>query len=551
MNRISRQVWIYLLVLSSLLSCQSSSQDNSEATEYQGTQPNVLVILLDDMGYADLGCYGSELETPHIDALAAGGLRMTQFYNAARCCPSRASLLTGLYPHQAGMGHQNQDKGLPSYRGRIGEQAVTIAEVLQPSPYTTYQVGKWHVGNEEPFWPGNKGFDQYFSLIEGAMSYYNQWPWVRNQDTLRMVYNGGAYRTDKHFFATDTFSDTAAAFIARHPKDQPFFMYLAYNAPHWPLHAKPEDNARFKGQYAMGWDSIRALRHQRMIDLEIIPPHTPLSKRFTEVPVWDELPDSMQLKWQVDMELYAAVMYRLDLGIGKVIRSLRESQQLEKTLILLLSDNGACHEDPTGPWSVYPEDGSPGSERSFPAYGLPWANVGNTPFRLFKSWLHEGGIRTPLIAYHPGWIQAGQVNHQTVGHIMDLMPTILELAGMEYPLQFEGRTIIPTPGRSLVADLLGQATVGHQTLFWEHQFNRAVRQDEWKLVAANKIPGRGRMGEWELYNLWEDPIEANNLALQYPEKVDTMAEQYAKWAMQVGAYEKQVMDSLLQKKDKQ
>lgn len=508
------------------------------------TSPNILLILVDDMGYSDLGCYGGEIATPNIDALAENGLRMTQLYNAARCCPSRASLLTGLYPHQAGMGHQNRDQGLPSYRGRITANAATLAEVLGPHGYTTYQVGKWHVGNPRSHWPDRKGFQHDFALIEGAMSYYNNWPWVRGQDTLAMTYNGQRYTPPANFFATDAFSDTAASFIRAHDARQPFFMYLAYNAPHWPLHAKPEDIERYKGAYAGGWDQLRTQRHARMQALGLIDEDTPLSPRFSGVPAWDDLSLTEQRAWQVNMELYAAVMHRLDLGIGRVVAALEACGHLDNTLILLLSDNGACHEDPDGPWMVYPQDGKPGSERSFPAYLLPWANASNTPYRLFKSFLHEGGIRTPFIAHLPGTVPAGHINRQTVGHIMDLMPTLLELAGASYPDSLDGRRITPSSGQSLLPALKGEAQPGHDQLFWEHQFNRAVRQGDWKLVSAYRVPEAGRRDRWELYHLAEDPVEAQDVAEQYPDKVAEMAAAYETWAREVGAYDKPTLDRL-------
>lgn len=539
-----KQNWLHLLTALLLCGCQTGEQATDIIKGTPGSRPNILLILVDDMGYSDLSCYGGEIATPHIDALADRGLRFTQFYNAARCCPSRAALLTGLYPHQAGMGHQNQDRGLPGYRGRITDNAVTIAEVLQRYDYATYQVGKWHVGSQKDYWPGAKGFDQYFTLIEGVMSYYNQWPWVRGQDTLRMTYNGEAYRTDPGFFATDTFSDTAAAFITRHDPDQPFFMYLAYNAPHWPLHAKPEDIELYRDKYDIGWDSVRTLRFQKMIEMGIMPSETELTDRFPTVPEWESLPDSSRETWVIKMELYAAVMHRLDLGVGRVVEALRTTGQLDNTLILFLSDNGACHEDPTGPWSVYPEDGPPGSERSFPAYELPWANVGNTPFRLFKSWLHEGGLRTPLIAHFPGVAPAGEINAKTVGHIIDLMPTVLELAGAEYPDTLDGRAFTPSSGISLLSTLQGEPQAGHDWLFWEHQFNKAVRQGDWKLVSAFNIPGEGKLDKWELYDLKADPVERHDLSDRYPGKVAYMAARYEEWAKKVGAYDKETLDSL-------
>jgi len=537
--------WFWAILVFAVAACQVE-----ERAETAVSRPNILVILVDDMGYSDLGCYGSEIATPNIDALAENGLRMTQFYNAARCCPSRASLLTGLYPHQAGMGHQNQDRGLPSYSGKINENATTMAEVLQQAGYTTYQVGKWHVGNEPTHWPAQKGFDQYLTLVEGAMSYFNQWPWAKGQDTLEMRYNGKAYRTPPDFFATDTFTDTAVAFIERHNQQQPFFMYLAHVAPHWPLHVKPEDRELYKGKYDVGWDSIRAKRYANMKNNGLIPSNTPLSARYATVPAWETLSDSAQHAWAERMELYAAVVHRLDLGIGKVMEALKRSGQFDHTLVLFLSDNGACQEDPLGPWIVYPSDGQLGGERSFPAYELPWANVSNTPYRYFKSFLHEGGIKTPFIAHWPSNIERGTIDTASVAHLIDLMPTVLELAETAYPEQIGARNITPAPGQSMVPMLKGENWQRTQPLFWEHQYNRAIREGDWKLVSAWKAPGEGKLHEWELYNLQQDPTELQNLAETHPEKVQELSEQYNAWAAAVGAYSKTEMDSLLKLKIK-
>ena len=532
---------VFLLLLCWLFQACSTETSKKASTN----RPNILLILVDDMGYSDLSCYGSEIVTPNIDALAYGGLRMTQFYNAARCCPSRAALLTGLYPHQAGMGHQNKDWGLPSYSGKINENAVTIAQALKQGGYTNYQVGKWHVGNTEAHWPAAKGFDQYLTLIEGAMSYFNQWPWAKGQDTLEMRYNGTAYHAPANFFATDAFSDTATAFIERHNQDNPFFMYLAYNAPHWPLHVKPEDKDLYRGKYDQGWDAIRQARFKRMQELEIVNTNTTLTERFGTVPDWESLLEEEKADWIEKMELYAAVMHRLDLGVGKVMDALKKANQLENTLVLFLSDNGACQEDPLGPWIVYPNDGEQGGERSFPAYELPWANVSNTPYRYFKSFLHEGGIKTPFIAHYPKKIQAGQIQHESVGHIIDVLPTILDLAGVDYPKTNNDIEVTPTAGASLLPLFFGQTKMERvQPLFWEHQFNKAVRQGDWKLVSAWRVPGKGRDNNWELYNLAEDPVEVNNLAEEHPEKVEELITLYEAWAAKVGAYEKNALDSL-------
>ncbi|MEM7657975.1 MAG: arylsulfatase, partial [Bacteroidota bacterium] len=527
-----KYIWINALFLGCcLLSCQPSTPESPP--------PNILLILVDDMGYSDLGCYGGEITTPNLDALAAGGMRMTQFYNAARCCPTRASLLTGLYPHQAGMGHQNQDRGVPSYRGRIHPHTPNLAEVLQPQGYATYHVGKWHVGNEAASWPENRGFQRSLSLIEGAMSYFNAWPWARNQDTLEIRYDGESYQTPADFFATTTFSDTAISMLRKHDKEQPFFMYLAYNAPHWPLHVRPEDRDLYAGAYDQGWEAIRAARFERMQELGVLAKTATLSPMYPSIPAWESLDDSAQEAWSEKMELYAAVMHRLDLEVGKVFSALKAQEQWDNTLILFLSDNGACQEDPLGPWIVYPNEGEAGGPQSFPAYELPWANVSNVPYRLFKSFLHEGGMKTPFIAHWPDQIPAGTVQQQSVGHIIDLMPSLLAVSGASHPATFDGQSTVPLPGQSLWPSWEGAKQEREQALFWEHQFNRAMRDGPWKLVSAYRLPEQGRSDQWELYHLDDDPSELRNLADQYPKRVQQMAAQYEAWSEEVGVLGKE------------
>ena len=526
-----------------IFSCQIE-----EHQEKSDQSPNILLILVDDMGYSDIGCYGGEISTPNIDRLAENGLGMTQFYNTARCCPSRASLLTGLYPHQAGMGHQNQDRGHPSYRGKITNNATTIAEVLNNAGYSTYQVGKWHVGSERDYWPDRKGFDNYFTLIEGAMNYYNQWPWVKNQDSLQLIYNGNDYHIPNNFYATKTFSDSAVSFIEKHSPGKPFFMYLAYNAPHWPLHAPQEDIDKYRGKYMTGWDSVRLNRLNKMKDLGILDQQVELSTRFHSVPEWEALTDIEKQDWDLKMALYAAVMDNLDRGIGLVINALEKTDQLEKTMIVFLSDKGGCHEDPVpadAPWAIHPTDGLPGSERSFPSYSTPWANVSNTPFSYFKSYLHEGGIATPLIVHFPGMVPKGQINRKTIGFIMDLMPTFLDFAGIEYPAKINGRSITPTSGISLLPAFQGEDQAGHEVLFWEHQFNRAVRKGNWKLVSPYKILDKnGIKNEWELYDLASDPTEQHNIINQHVEIAASLTALYEEWANNVGVLTPEEMKSL-------
>jgi arylsulfatase len=515
--------------------CDSGGNERQASSR----RPNILLILVDDMGFSDLGCTGGEIPTPNIDRLAREGMLITDFYNAARCCPTRAALLTGLYPHRAGMGHQNQDRGHPAYRGRIGDRATTMGEVLGAAGYKTYQVGKWHVGDEQDYWPDRKGFDEHFTLIEGAMNYYNRRPWLRKMDSLTLAYGGQAYLPDDNFYATRTFTDTAVAFLERHDFGrEPFFMYLAYNAPHWPLHAPASTAQKYRSSYGGGWDRARENRLQRQIELGLFPPETTLPDRWHGVPAWKDLHPTERNRWGGKMGLYAAVMEELDRGVGRVLNELDRSGQLDNTVVMLLSDNGASFEDPVppdAPWSDHPTDGRPGGPRSFPSYGVPWANVSNTPFDYFKSYLHQGGIATPLLVRYPPAVAGGGRRDVGPGHVIDLMPTVREIAGARYPERIGGRSILPESGRSLWSAWMGEVRSPPRWLFWEHQFNRAVRHGDWKLVSAYRVLGKsGIANSWELYNLRTDPTEQNDLAGAYPARVDRMANRYRKWAGEVG-----------------
>ena len=538
-----------LLSISIILSLLFFACSQKEETQ----KPNILLILVDDMGYSDLGCYGSEIATPNIDQLAASGTRFTQFYNSARCCPSRASLMTGLYPHNAGMGHQNQDRGVSAYSGRINDNATTIAEVLSQNNYSTYHVGKWHLGSKRDYWPDKKGFQQFFSLIEGAMNYYNRSPWLKGQDSLEMSYNGDPYYPSKDFYATSTFTDSAISFINKQETEKPFFMYLAFNAPHWPLHAPQKDIEPYIGKYMKGWDTIRANRFAKMKELGIVNENHVQSERFHSVPDWESLSDSAKKANDLNMALYAGVMGNLDANIGRLLTQLEANNQLENTMILFLSDNGGCYEDPVppnAPWSNHPTDGVAGGPRTFPSYGTPWANVSNTPYAYFKSYLHEGGIITPLIISYPGKVEAGTINTTMIGHISDILPTLVELTGSKYPTQIEDRTITPSDGKSLLGSFLGKTNSSRDTLYWEHEFHRAIRVEDWKLIAPYKIKGLGVKNEWELFNLETDPSEQNDLSTDYPDKVKSMAKAYDKWAKKVGALTMKEMKALQNKKKK-
>ncbi|NJO01548.1 MAG: sulfatase-like hydrolase/transferase, partial [Bacteroidia bacterium] len=439
--------------------------------------------------------------------------------------------------HQAGIGAMVEDYGHPSYRGKLGENTVTIAEVLKNHGYQTYQVGKWHVGEEEAHWPGARGFDQYFTFINGASSYYNLWPYRAGADSLKMVYNGNRYRPNQGYYMTDAFSEHAARFIEQHNSDQPFFMYLAYTAPHWPLHALPEDIAKYRGKYQLGWDSLRAQRFEKMQKLGVIPSGFPLSPRHATVPAWANVPEAERDQWDTKMALYAAVIDRMDQGIGRVLEALEKKGELENTFIVFLSDNGGCHETMPPRNSPYPIDGPPGAERSFPSYDPPWANVSNTPFTWFKSFTHQGGIASPFIVYAPSLLdksRRGSVNSVRIGHISDLMPTALELAGVPYPEEYQGRKITPTVGQSIIKSLHSSQETGHEILCWEHLGSRAIRQGDWKLVANGKADWVNDEPVWELYNLAQDPFETQNVISEFPERAEALKAQYAAWAVKTG-----------------
>jgi len=477
--------------------------------------PNIVLIMADDMGFSDLGCYGAEIATPNLDRLAAEGLRFTQFYNTARCCPTRAALLTGLYPHQAGVGHMVNDRGFPGYQGYLNDRCVTIGEVLRTAGYRTYLSGKWHVGERRPHWPVDRGFDSSYSLVSGGTNYF------RLDPGRTLVRDDQSIQPPKDWYITDAITENAVTFIRQHDRSRPFFLYAAYTAPHWPLHAHPEDLSRYRGKYRGGWDQLRECRLRRMLELGLLPEGTPLSPRDSKVPAWDEARDQDDL--DLRMAVYAAQIDRMDQGIGKILEALQEAGAQENTLVLFLADNGGCAEiiDRGKP-------GAPaGTADSFLSYGIGWANASNTPFRLYKHWVHEGGISTPLIARWPRIIkERGKLTPQP-GHVIDLMATCVDVAGATYPETFNGKPVTPLEGKSLRPIFEGKSRDGHEAIFWEHEGNRAVRKGDWKLVS--RYPG-----DWKLYDLKADRVELHNLAAKHPEKVKELAALYDVWAARSG-----------------
>ncbi len=539
-------------LLSSLIPVTCTSllplfQNGAVASE----RPNIIIILADDMGYSDIGCFGGEISTPNLDRLAQRGMKFTQFYNAARCCPTRASLLTGLYPHQAGVGAMTNDMGEPSYRGDLNQQCLTIAEVLKLNGYRTFISGKWHVtkhvdhwrywlSEDEKIrvskhnWPLQRGFDEFFGTIHGAGSFYDPSTLTRNNTPIE---------AGDDFYYTDAISEHAVDFIRKHSEkrsDKPFFGYVSYTAPHWPLHALPEDIAKYKGRYDVGWDQIREKRMNRMVDMGIINPAWMLSERDPGIPSWDET--DHKAWWAACMEVYAAMVDRMDQGIGLILDALEETGAFENTLILFLSDNGGCAEVLTDQWPrslhfpEYRKDGSPlnrgndvsvfpGAEDTYMSYAREWANVSNTPFRLYKHYIHEGGISTPLIAHWPAGIASASRISGQLGHIIDIMPTCLDIAGADYPQKYRGEIIQPMEGQSLRPVFNGETFI-HHPIGWEHAGNKGYREGKWKLVSSGK--------DWELYDIEADRTELTDLSQVYPDIKEDLVAKYEQWATRVG-----------------
>jgi len=483
-------------------------------------RPNIAVILVDDMGFSDLGCYGGEIPTPNLDKLAAGGLRFTQFYNTGRCCPTRASLLTGLYPHQAGVGHMVTDRKQPGYRGNLSDRCVTIAEVLRNAGYRTAMVGKWHVtrytqaanDTEKANWPRQRGFDRYFGVLKGTANYFRPDSLTRENEPIQPPAEG--------FYTTDAFVDNAIRFLDEGDKAKPFFLYVAFNAPHFPLMAPAEDIAKFRGKYKVGWDQLREQRRARQIQLGIVDKAWALSPRAPEVKAWDALTPAEQDRFDHIMAIYAAVVAHMDAAVGRFVEALRQRGALENTLILFLSDNGGNAESGPNGRTV----GQPlGSKDSNVFCGQSWATLENTPFRRFKHYNHEGGISTPLIAHWPARISdAGQLRVQP-GHLIDIMATCVDVAGATYSKEFKGKAILPMEGRSLVP-AFDNKPIRRDALFWEHEGNAAVRVGDWKLVRL------GRNGPWELYNLKADRTELHDLASAQPERAKELTAKWDAWA---------------------
>ncbi|MCC5928639.1 MAG: arylsulfatase [Cyclobacteriaceae bacterium] len=484
-----------VLILSGVFCCNSSISN----------KPNIIIILADDMGFSDLGCTGAEIHTPNLDRLADNGLLFTNCYNAARCWPTRASLLTGLYSHNTGI----EDKGY------LHNQCVTIAEVLQTAGYATIMSGKWHVGNNREHWPDKRGFENFYGIPAGGGLYF-----YPSKFLDRPIYrNSELVKPDSAtFYSTDNITTEAIKFISEaEPSNKPFFLYLAYIAPHFPLQAWPEDIAKYEGIYDAGYETIRQNRFARQQKLQVVPPGLKLSP--PEYGNWSEVNAKEE---SLKMAVYAAMVDRMDQNIGILINYLESIGELENTLILFLSDNGATAEG---------INRSPGAEigtaYSFVGTGRNWANVSNTPYRKYKMQALEGGIITPLIAHWPTGINKGKRLVTELVHINDIMPTCLEIAGINYPEQFNGNPVLPLDGISLNPFFNNKKYNIERTIFWEHAGNSAIRVNDKKLVKSRNSP-------WELYDIKNDPTELNNLITREPELADSLENLWNKKAKKMG-----------------
>ena len=501
--------------------------------------PNIVIVMADDMGFSDIGCYGGEIQTPQLDRLAAEGIRFTHFYNAGRCCPTRASLLTGLYPHQCGVGNMIRDQQLPGYRGQLNRDCVTMAEVLRTVGYYTAAIGKWHLTRDDSpgdpaadrsSWPRQRGFDYFYGTLPGGGSYYNPRGLTRDNDPAR---------PDDNFYYTDAISREAAAAVERAAEmHKPLFLYVAYTAPHWPLHAPEQDVARYRKLYARGWDKLRQARYERMIEMGLIDPQWKLSPRDSRVPAWE---DAEQKEWQIErMAVYAAQIDRMDRGIGQIVEALNETHQMDNTLFIFLADNGGCSE--IIPVRSLPADHPeakfgnlpgvmPGDDETFSSYGIGWANLSNTPFRKYKTLQFEGGTASPLIVHWPAGIATkrdGSLVNQPA-HLVDLMATVVDVSGATYPQTVGGDPIQPMEGVSLTPVLAGRSLQRDTPLFFEHIGHRAVREPRWKLVC------RGPYAPWELYDMQVDRTELDDRAAEQPERVRQMVAAWDRWANRVRA----------------
>lgn len=494
------------ILLGALFLCAFSSM------AAKASRPNIILIMCDDMGWSDIGCYGGEVQTPTLDRMAREGMRFTQFYNNAKCSTTRASILTGLYPRRA--------EG-----GLLRTNMVTLGEAMKLAGYQTSLSGKWHLGSDETTHPFQRGFDEYYGLLDGACNFFDpkqRDPKYKGARIRKFGENDRElFEFPKDYYTTDAFTDHAIKSLNKFSeKDEPFFLHVCYTAPHYPLHAKPEDIAKYRGKFKMGWNKMREQRHKRMKEMGLIDPKWKLSSRDSRAYDWASANHDHE---DLRMAVYAAMIDSMDQNIGRLMAALKKSGEADNTLVLFLSDNGGCAEEPGGrsPKII------PGPKEFYAAVGPSWGWAQNAPFRRYKKWAHEGGIATPCIAWWPGQIKANSITKE-VGHIIDFMPTFLELAGGKYPAKLKGNDILPVEGKSLLPILNGGKRGGHDQIAWQWSGNRALREGKWKLV-WDKLDKR-----WSLFDLEADRTETNDLASTNPKRVVRLKKDWFAWAMKCG-----------------
>ena len=487
-------------------------------------RPNIITILVDDMGFSDIGCYGSEIKTPHLDSLADSGIRFTDFYNTPKCCPSRASLLTGLTPHKAGVGwmtfdwHTHVDVDADGYVGSLNHNCLTMAEALKSAGYRTYHSGKWHVTADmadRSTWPNGRGFDHSFCLLTGITDYFNP---------KHLVLDDKYYIPPKKTYFTDLIGKYTNRFIDRHFSecpDDPFFMYMAFNAPHFPLQAPEDVIAKYRDVYAEGWDVLRERRYKRMQETGVTHPEWELSPRPDKVPAWNSISEEEKKRQVEYMATYAAMVEIMDANVGRLVETLKRNKAFENTVILFLSDNGACAEG----GAMGADTHSLFEGQRCAHYGEEWAHLCNTPFRLYKTNTCQGGVQTPLVAHWPEGIPADRQGtyESWTGTLYDFMPTVLELAETTYPSHYKGNELYPLDGCSMVPVLRGEGGAARRDIFIEHMGNQMVRSGHHKLVRQHTDPG------WSLYDMDRDRSEMHDIAEQMPERFVELAQTYSRW----------------------
>jgi arylsulfatase len=511
------------------------------------TRPNILLIVIDDMGYSDLGAFGGEIETPNIDALAEKGLRLTNFYVGPTCSPTRSMLMTGNDHHVAGLGNMSEamtpnQVGQPGYEGYLNDRVISVASLLNDAGYQTYMTGKWHLGEEEAQDPSANGFDKSFTMLQGGASHFDdEWMMYANY-TPTYRENGVRTHVPSGFYSTKFYTDTLVEYIDEQQDDAPFFAYLSFTAVHDPLHLPDDWLNRYKGKYSMGYEEVRQKRLSRMKRLNVVPDGAVLGPWLTLVPKWEDLNDEQKKSEARQMELYAAMVANVDFHVGRLLQYLEQTGKLENTLVLLFSDNGAngatmsMYPGTDEAWVARNSDNrfaNWGRRGSRIAQGPGWAQVSSTPFRLFKAFIAEGGIRSPLIVSGPPLNRRGEIL-DTITHVVDIAPSLLDIAGVDYPASFKGTNLVPPRGKSMMPLFTGRAESirDHDDyLAWEFFDWRAVRVADWKATWISEPFGHG---DWALFDVARDPGESKDLSAQHPDVVQVLAGRWEVYAEEVG-----------------